>query len=430
MATRRGVILGAGIGAITVERAMTAGSVNDVFDPGQVARDLTRYASFGVKASGGVGDQASGAWLADEIKRLGFRTQRQAIEVPFFEPRAVMLTLEAGAVDGLIAHAPVMVTPAGGLTARLVRLEPWPDQSLTGAIAVARLPYGRWSGAHSPAVRKLLVAAAAQSAAAVVLITDGPTGEALALNAEADEAMAFPVVTAGTKQGARLLAAAARGETGRLRIEGESGRRSAYNLIGSLERAAGRRLVVSTPRSGWFDCMGERGGGIAAWLGLARWASRECPLDLTFVSTSGHEYENLGGHAFLKSALAPRPEDTRLWAHLGAALAARDWHETEGQLGPLPSVDPQRFLIGRPALVSALRQTFKGQVGLEAAYGDEAGAAGELGEILAAGYERCFGILGAHRFHHARSDDMRCVDAGQVAATGRALLAAVRKLTA
>ena len=86
MATRRSVILGAGLGAMTVEGAMAAGSVNDVFDPGQVALDLARYASFGLKASGGAGDEASGTWLAGELERLGFRTERQAIEVPFFEP--------------------------------------------------------------------------------------------------------------------------------------------------------------------------------------------------------------------------------------------------------------------------------------------------------------------------------------------------------
>jgi len=39
-----------------------------------------------------------------------------------------------------------------------------------------------------------------------------------------------------------------------------------------------------------------------------------------------------------------------------------------------------------------------------------AAAAGELDEIFKAGYPRAFGIFGAHRFHHARTDDARCVD--------------------
>lgn len=430
MATRRNVILGAGIGAMSLERAMAGNGTGEVFSTRQVERDLARYADFGLKASGGQGDNASGAWLADELKALGFKTRRQVIQVPYFEPREVSLALGGQVIDGL-AQAPVTLTAPGGLSAPLVRLEAWPgSEPAAGAVAIARLPYGRWSTRHAAAVRTVLAAGAEQEVAALVLVSDGPTGEALALNAAPTASERFPILTVDARNGERLLAAAARRERALLRVEGEGGRRSAYNLVGRLERGAGLGLVVSTPRSGWFDCMGERGGGVAAWLGLARWASQACPLDLTFVATSGHEYENHGGEAFLRSALAPPPEATALWAHLGAALAARDWHEADGRLAPLPSVDPQRFLVARPALVAPLRAAFAGHPGLEAVYGDEAGAGGELGGILKAGYPRAFGILGAHRFHHSRNDDMRCVDAEHVASTGRALLAAVQALSA
>ncbi len=427
MATRRSVILGAGVGAIGLEEAMAA-EAGEVFTVRQVEADLARYEGFGVKASGGPGDAASGAWLAAELRALGFEAQTQAIEVPYCEPHVVSLAFGEAHVESL-AQAPVTLTGSGGLPGPLVRLEAWgADAAAEGSIAVARLPFARWSTRHSPAIQRLLIAAAEHRVAALVLITEGPTGEALALNAAPDAHQRYPIITVGMRAGARLLAAAARGENARLRVEGRSGHRAAHNIVGRLERGVGRRLVVSTPRSGWFGCMGERGGGVAAWLGLARWASRACPLDLTFVATSGHEYENHGGAAFLHSTLAPAPDATALWVHLGAALAARDWHEADGRLAPLPSVDPQRFLVARPELVAPLRRAFAGQPGLEAVYGDEAGAGGELGEILAAGYPRAFGILGAHRFHHSPNDDMRCIAPEHVASTGKALLAAVRAL--
>lgn len=427
MATRRGVILGAGIGVTGLEKAMAIEPV-EAFTVRQVEADLARYGGFGLKASGGPGDEASGVWLAGELRALGFATQAQAIEIPYFEPDEVSLGFGDEVVAGL-AQGPVTQTGAGGLSGPLARLEAWGDAEMAvGAIAIARLPFGRWSTRHSAAVRPLLAMAVERNVAALLLITDGPTGEALALNAGPGAVERFPIVSVGVRAGERLLAAASRGENARLRVAGEGGRRAAHNIVGHLERGAGRRLVVSTPRSGWFGCMGERGGGVAAWLGLARWASRACPLDLTFVATSGHEYENHGGAAFLSSALAPRPDATALWVHLGAAFAARDWHEVEGRLAPLPSVDPQRFLVARPELVAPLRSAFAGLPGLEAVYGDEAGAGGELGEILAAGYPRAFGILGAHRFHHSPNDDMRCVEPEHIVATGRALLAAVRTL--
>ena len=427
MATRRGVILGAGMGAMGLEEAMAAEPA-EVFTSGRVEADLARYKAFGLKASGGSGDRACGAWLAGELQTLGFETQAQAIEVPYFEPSVVSLAFGEVMVEGL-AQAPVTLTGPGGLSGPLVRLEAWgASAAAEGSIAVARLPFARWSTRHSPAVRRLLIAAAEHKVAALVLITDGPTGDALALNAAPSAQQRFPIVTVSVRAGEQLLAACARRDGARMRVEGRSGIRPAHNMVGRLERGVGRRLVVSTPRSGWFGCMGERGGGVAAWLGLARWASRACPLDLTFVATSGHEYENHGGAAFLHCALAPPPDATALWVHLGAALAARDWHEAEGRLAPLPSVDPQRFLVARPELVSPLRSAFAGQPGLEAVYGDEAGAGGELGEILAAGYPRAFGILGAHRFHHSPNDDMRCVAPCHVVSTGKALLAAVRAL--
>jgi len=96
-------------------------------------------------------------------------------------------------------------------------------------------------------------------------------------------------------------------------------------------------------------------------------------------------------------------------------VAARDWHERGAQLSPLPSADPQRFLLGSAKFVPALKAAFAGQPGLENPYAaDPERAAGELGSILKAGYDPAMGIFGAHRFHHTRNDDLRCVSPGLV----------------
>lgn len=431
MATRRSIVMGAGLSAVStpvIGRPATPGLAAGL-EPAQVAADLARYESFGGKASGGAGDTACGEWMEGELRRLGFQTTRQRFQAPFFEPAKVSLAFEGGEASDIIVQAPVALTPGEGLEAALAPLDPWSQEPLNGAIAVVRLPHRRWSTSRAPEVRRAIERAVAHGAGALVLVTDGPTRQALALNAGADDAARLPLIGVGMADGERLQAAAARGVRARLIVQGQAGRREAFNLIGGLERGAERRLVVSTPRSGWFGCMGERGGGIAIWLGLARWAAQSARLDLTFVATSGHEYENLGGHAFLASDLAPPREASTLWTHLGAAVAARDWHEAGERLSPLPSVDPQRFLVARRDLVEPLRQACRGQAGLEAVYDDAAGAGGELGEIFAAGYLRAFGVFGAHRFHHARNDDMRCVDAEHVAAAGQTLLAAIRALT-
>lgn len=81
-------------------------------------------------------------------------------------------------------------------------------------------------------------------------------------------------------------------------------------------------LVVLTPRSGWWHCAGERGGGLAVWLELAR-VLRDKPLsrDVIFLATTGHELGYLGVRMFLERdpSLAG---DAKAWVHLGANLGA------------------------------------------------------------------------------------------------------------
>jgi hypothetical protein len=187
-------------------------------------------------------------------------------------------------------------------------------------------------------------------------------------------------------------------------------------------------LVISTPRSGWYVCAGERGPGIAAWLWLARWASKAVQgYNLAFVCNTGHEYEYLGAAEALKT-FTPKPAQTQFWLHLGANVAARDWHEGLGQWQPLPSADTQRYLALSPALVPLAREVFAGHPGLEAPYSSDTLSAGELVEIMAAGYAPAAGVFGIHRFHHVADDDARCVSAASVAATAAAFQRLIEKI--
>ncbi|WP_374577889.1 PA domain-containing protein [Phenylobacterium sp.] len=382
----------------------------DPFTVSAAQADLERYVGFGVKASGGPGDRAAGAWLEAELRALGFAIERQTFEAPWFEPSIAEIAVD-GQVAAVIPQAVVVTTPQDGISAPLVLADVGDRARLKGAIALVSLPHARWSSLVSPVPRQKAQAAFDAGAAAVVLITHGPTGQALALNAPADGPMfPRPAAILAPKAAPPFLAAAARGEVGRLTVAGAGGRREAYNIVARLDRGRERWLVVSTPRSGWFGCAGERGPGVAIWLMLARWAARaDLPVNVAFVCNSGHEYENLGAARLLHDA-APKPAQTAFWLHLGANAAARDWHELGGQMTPLPSADPQRYLGVSHSLIDEARRIFAGQPGLEAPYPAAPGAAGELGHIIAAGYPALAGVFGAHRFHHAAADDLRTVE--------------------
>ena len=370
---------------------------------------LRAYHAFGSKRSGGQGDEATGAWLEGRLRERGYETERQVFSVPFYD--TAVASLRVGDLDlNVLPQSPFVATPPGGVEGPLVR---WPGRGgVGGALAVVVLPFRRWSSFQAPDVRGPVMSALDGGAAGVIVVTTGPTGEALALNAPVDAApFPAPVVILAPRLARTLTPTLDTGATARLTVSGVAGRRDAYNLIGRLDRRAGRWLVISTPRSGWFACAGERGPGIAAWLALADWARTAAPdLDIALVCASGHEFDNAGAHRFLQDG-APPPDKTALWVHLGANLAARDWHDLGPTPQPLPSADPQRFLMVHPDLLDAARAGFAGQPGLEAPYSTEGRAEGELKEILAAGYPRVAGVFGAHRFHHAEEDDLRCVSA-------------------
>jgi len=82
-------------------------------------------------------------------------------------------------------------------------------------------------------------------------------------------------------------------------------------------------LVVMTPRSGWWNCASERGGGIAILLEMMRNFSNNPPArDVIFLANSGHELGHLGlshfltkNHNLIKNASC--------WIHLGANISAK-----------------------------------------------------------------------------------------------------------
>jgi hypothetical protein len=77
-----------------------------------------------------------------------------------------------------------------------------------------------------------------------------------------------------------------------------------------------------TPRSGWWSCASERGGGIVCWLELMRNLRTSKPArDILFVASTGHEVGYLGIEAFVVN----RPgivKKAHAWIHFGANIGA------------------------------------------------------------------------------------------------------------
>jgi hypothetical protein len=430
--TRRRVLGGfgvlAGAGALRALAPRAAKSQDDTAAvTARLDVDLAKHASFGDKFSAGPGDVATASWVADRLRTAGYRVAETTFEAPFFVPRSTQLK-SGDTATSVIPQAPVAPTGAAGVSAPLALVESDVGH-VRGRIALVVAPFARHAALFPDRGLGQTVRAAAEAgAAAVVIVTTGPSGEAIALNApEEGPFVRVPAAVLAPKNAAPFVAAARASATATLVLDGDATHRPSPNIVARLERGE-RWLVISTPRSGWFGCVGERGTGTAVFLELAAWAARRFPdTSLFLMNTGGHEYFFAGSHRVLHEA--PPPDKTRVWAHIGATLAARNSEQRDGRLVMLDTVDPSRTLMATDAARATAAEAFRGLSGLEQAVAVRP-QAGELSTFTDLGYLRAFAVIGQHAWFHTVEDTAERVDALLLAPVLRAHQRAIELLAA
>lgn len=373
------------------------GAATDPLAGAALYADVKTYAGLGQHRTGGPGDTRTTAWLVGALTRAGYQVTRQAFDYPVFDLKRADVRVDTRIIAAFPVWTPCP-TPPGGITAPLSR------DGGAGRIAMISLAYNPGASLELPAYNEPLRKAVAGGARAVIAITENPLGELMALNVSANAApWAVPVLLVAGREGPALLAAAASGANATVRLEGETAIRPAHNVVGRRP-GVGKTVVLSTPKSGWLACAGERGSGMAIWLGLARWLATETRHNLLVVSTSGHELNGYGGHMFTES-LAPRPDQTRLWIHIGANVAAYDFAMSDGVLVRRPGPPGRRTLACSESLLGAAGQAFAGQIGYQQPVDiDVQRAPGEVALYQRLGYRPILGLVAAHPLHHTPRD--------------------------
>jgi hypothetical protein len=376
----------------------------------RIDADLRRHAGFGSKRSATEGDLATARWIADRLRTAGYRVSSHDFPAPFLVERAVRLSSE-GMTLNLYAQTPAATTGPKGVTGRLVLIRNQAEAANSkGRIALLVLNSARHAalGRGNAGIGGAIRAAATAGALGVVIVTTGPSGEAVLLNAPEDQVMPVPVAIMAPKDSRPFEQAAAAGAEATFTLDGDATHRNSTNVIGRLERG-NRWIVISTPRSGWFDCVGERGTGTSVFLELADWAVARFPEhSIHLVNAGAHEYYFAGSHRVMD--LAPPPPSTSVWAHVGATVAARDADESGPVLRMLDTADPQRSLMATPNLNAAVAEGFRAIPELAQARPVRQDA-GELSVFTDRGYLRCFAVLGLHRWLHTIADTLERVDA-------------------
>lgn len=417
-------------------RAIKGASVADTspLSGTRLYEDVIAYYNLGEHRTASEADLRTSQWLIGHLRAAGLKATPQTFRLRQFFVHETRLTIGErigdGGGDGSIRAFPLWFPKSTGtspINGSLILLDKSPGPpSLKGKIALVKFPFDvRATVVSGSGHAEAILAASKAGASAVVAITEGSTREIIALNAVAGaEPWPIPVVLVSAYDEVALMSAGRSGAKASLLLDGLDDRDAkANNVIARLDRGK-ELIVVSTPQSGWFRCAGERGPGIALFLGLARWASRRpSGSSFLFVSTSGHELGGLGMRAFHKE-LAPPPERVLCWVHLGAGIATYSWDETPSGLKRVQEPDSRRSLMTSPDLVPVLSATFAGLPGLTPVVGRPLG---EFELMIKAGY-RTFGIAAAHRFHHTSADSPEMTGAEILEPVGRALVNSLESL--
>jgi hypothetical protein len=366
----------------------------------QLYRDLIAYYNLGEHRTASDADLKTSDWILQELRSAGAAATFQRFTLRQFLSKVSSITAPGISVRAFPLWPP-RATGATPFRAKLVRFIPdSAAPAVSGQIALVRFPFDA-SSSVGTGHQQIIGNAIKAGAAAVVAVTEGPTGEIIAFNVEPETApWPVPVVLVAQRDEPILMSRVTGGGEISLLVDGrDEPDAEARNVIGRTARGE-KLIVVSTPQSGWFRCAAERGPGIALFLGLARWAvKRASGASFLFVSTSGHELGGLGMRAFLKD-LAPKPDRVLCWLHLGAGIASFAWEDTANGPRRLREADPRRLMMISKGLEPVISESFAGLSGLNT---PSSRLVGEFELIAKAGY-RGFGMAAAHKFHHTPAD--------------------------
>jgi hypothetical protein len=270
------------------------------------------YAEQRFHRTGTAVDLKSGEWLADEVRGIGLEPDLEGFTLSRIDPLDASLTVNGRRIEGLPLFD-------GGFTAAVGIEGQLGGPGSDAAIAFTEMaPNGSEAGALGEARRR-------GQHQAIVAITRGGRPGFCPSNADRFMRPFGPPVLQVTSEETTFLADGARqGANVLLTTHVERTPVQAFNVVASVAGAnrSAAPLVVMTPRSGWWRCASERGGGLACWLEIMRAVRASAPArDVLFVASSGHELGHLGLDTFIER----RPgivTVAKAWIHLGANIGA------------------------------------------------------------------------------------------------------------
>src|SRR5579863_9959399 len=251
----------------------------------RIARVIHSYEEQGIHRTATEVDRVSGDWLMAEVREAGLEPEREVFELSRVDPVAGSLTAGGRRVEGLPLFDGAF-TDSDGIRGKLGALGSDADIGLAEAP-----PNTSGAGALGEARRQ-------NRHRAIVLLTRGGRPGLCPNNADSFLHPSGPPVLQVSSEEKLWLDDLARSASEVVLVaQVKRTPAEAFNVTASIAGADKKSLplVIMTPRSGWWTCASERGGGIACWLELMRALHNTKPMRrVLFVASSGHEIGQRG----------------------------------------------------------------------------------------------------------------------------------------
>jgi hypothetical protein len=308
-------ILGAALPGWALSRSLAALQQPPAAERRRRIGDLIQtYDAQGLHRTATIVDNASGDWLRQVATVAGAETKLVPFALEQVEVRAAYLEADGRRIDGVPFFD-------GGFTGETGIVGTLGLPEANADIALVTLD----SAAISTEGQSIADLRRGGSFRAIVAVTTGAApGLALSNARSFAKPYGIPVLQVPSEQQARLKEMAAAGRRVTYVAAATRASTQGLNIVATV---AGRQpnlspLVVMTPRSGWWQCASERGGGLACWMETVRAVSAAKPArPAIFIASSGHELGHYGLEAFLQQR-AGLIKDAAAWIHLGANIGA------------------------------------------------------------------------------------------------------------
>jgi hypothetical protein len=381
----------------------------------RIARVISAYERQGFHRTGTDVDQRSGEWLYEEVRRIGLAPARESFQLNRIDPASCHLVVAGRRIQGLPLFDGAF-TDQAGIRARLGPIDSDAEIGLVEAppntAAAGALGQGRRHPRHR----------------ALVCVTRGGRPGLCPSNADFFLApYGPPVLQVSSDESSFLDDHAQRRSVVTLVASVKRKMATAFNVTATIEgrSRALPPLVVMTPRSGWYWCASERGGGIACWLELMRNIKHaEAPRDVLFVASTGHELGHLGIDVFVERRPGIVSQSVG-WIHLGANIgAAIPMGATTQSLEQTPERQHATPVMARGTTIQASDDELEGvlsramlEVDLRITRRNPRGTIpGGEAEVVHRGGGRYVSIIGSNALFHNPADRGRdAVNVGEIA---------------